>query len=77
MLESETNETIESTNKESIEIDKNLLIKEWEAEVPYDEYTFYYRLSFVSDTEVEYIAGYAFSEITYFAKVHILLMGIY
>ena len=36
--------------------------------MPYDEYTFYYRLSFVSDTEVEYIAGYAFSEITYFAK---------
>ena len=68
MLESETNETIGGTNEESIEIDKNLLIKDWEAEVPYDEYTFYYRLSFVSDTEVEYIAGYAFSEITYFAK---------
>lgn len=63
-----TAEATESLEENTGVIDKNLLIKEWEAEVPQDGYAFYYRLSFVSDTEVEYIAGYAFSEITYFAK---------
>ena len=39
------------------------MIKELETEVSYDECTFYYRLSFVSNTEVEHIVDCIFTEI--------------